>query len=194
MNRYQEESVKSTYLLQHYIINHFSFVTRTALQREFHHSDRDLPQPIHPIFWILGWTFEILCVLFFIAWILQWGTAVDAGGIGGWGINFALTLAEEIFIISLIRLFVINICVLELARPGLQRLHSHLLHMQNRKHVSRTTTEVEQIEHVMSPMYTALCDPSLAASEAGQLIRASMDSSLTDNFFVDENDNEAVDV
>ena len=67
MEQYLEVPKRESYLIQHFLINRFSFLYRVALSRYFAHRARDVPQAIHPILWILAWLFVIG---FFFAWIL----------------------------------------------------------------------------------------------------------------------------
>jgi hypothetical protein len=118
----------------------FDFASRLSLRRQFCHYSHDLPKVIHPIPWLFAWffvvgtssngncTFPMLTLytigvdLFFIYWILQWGIINDGLSLADWGANFALHLTEEIVFVALLRIFVINIVIIELIRPAVLKV------------------------------------------------------------------------
>jgi hypothetical protein len=127
MNRYNDDRLKEAYLIQHHIMEQLDKFSRICVRREFVHFCRDLPRPIHPFAWLLGWVFTIAVMLFFIVWILQWGTQTTDRTITNWGINFSLNFIQEVFLVAVIRLFIINVLVIEMVRPALARIRQRLL-------------------------------------------------------------------
>ena len=176
LQRLGDETAKSTYLLQQYILEHFSFLFQIALKRQFMHFCFELPQTIHPVLWLLGWAFEIASVLFFIAWILQWGLQASTDSIGSWGINCGLNLFQEIFLISLIRVFFINIFVVELSRPMLRGVYQHLRSLEEAKVVVDVDTEDSEIEKYFSPSLILAEEDSLTELRASQIIKQTSDA------------------
>lgn len=65
--------------------------------------------------------------LFFIYWILQWGAVNNGLSVHNWGANFAIHLAIEILLISLLRIFFINVFVIELLRPALMKIYKQFM-------------------------------------------------------------------
>ena len=127
MEQYSEVSQRESYLIQHFLINRFSFLYRVSLTRYFAHRARDIPQTIHPVPWILGWFFIIASIISLIAWILWWGNAhAYSTTISNWGINFALSNVQEVFIFSVARIFFINVLAIETIRPRLENIHKYL--------------------------------------------------------------------
>ena len=128
MEQYSSVSEKESYLIQHFLVNRFSFLYRVSLTRYFAHRARDVPQTIHPIVWILAWLFIMASLAGFMAWILWWGTAhAHSATISNWGINFALCNFQEVFIYSVARIFFINVLAIETIRPQLEILHKYII-------------------------------------------------------------------
>lgn len=127
MRRLQRPSAKESYLLQHFIMEQFSPLYRVTLRRQFCHYAFDLPKRIHPLPWLLAWVFVISVDLFFIVWILLWGTSNNSMTLANWGANFGSTMFEEVFIVSFIRIFILNVVVVELMRPTLRRVYGWVL-------------------------------------------------------------------
>ena len=128
MEQYASVSEKESYLVQHFLINRFTFLYRLSLSRYFSHRARDVPQKIHPALWILGWLFIIAYLLSFIGWILWWGNAhAHSSTISNWGINFALINFQEVFIFSTARIFFINVLAVETMQPKLKNIRNYLI-------------------------------------------------------------------
>ena len=176
MNRQGDDSSKSTYLLQNYILEHFDFISQLSLKREFKHFCVELSPSIHPVLWLVGWIFVIACILFFVAWILQWGLQADASAISSWGINLALNIINEIFLISLLRIFFINILVIKSARPMLQKIHLHLRSLDHDVEVKKIEVQESTIEHYLRPSLIAARDPTVSKTEVAKILGRTSDS------------------
>ena len=147
MQQYSEDSQKESYLAQHFLINRFSYIYRVALSRHFDHRARDVPQTIHPVLWILTWLFIIASLIFFIAWILRWGTAHDQSNtVSNWGINILLSNIQEVLIFSISRIFFINVLAIETIRPYLKNIHKYLVAKAEQGNKKRTLKETQRRE------------------------------------------------
>ena len=113
---YPDQLEKGIYLAQVYILEHFDYLTQTSLKRAFLHFTAEHPLTIHPVPWLIAWLFELGCIVFFIFWILKWGDTATIDTVASWSTNFVLSLAQEIFIVSVIRILAINVLVIEWAR------------------------------------------------------------------------------
>ena len=127
MQRYEGVPEKQAYLIQRFLIERFSFFYRVSLYRNFNHGAYESPSTIHPVAWILGWLFVIGSVVFFLVWILLWGSANAHGVVvKNWGINFSLANLHEVFIFSVARIFFLNILAIDSIRPRLERIRAFL--------------------------------------------------------------------
>ena len=129
------------------------------------------PASVHPLTWILAWLFEVFCVLFFVTWILQWGFQANTHSVSSWGINCALTLVSEIFLVNSIRIFFLNVFVVELSRPMLKKLYEYLRHLksvESQEMSLDTSIKVEQgSERLKIELYSTIekhTTPSLIAA------------------------------
>ena len=153
MEQYSKVSEKESYLIQHFLINRFSFLHRASLKRFFSHRTRDVPRTIHPVPWLLGWLFIIASLFGFVAWLLWWGIsrAHDAT-VSNWGVNLALINFQEAFIFSVARIFFINVLAIEMIRPRLKNLHKYLIAKAEEtrgKGTSRVSNERERSRHFL---------------------------------------------
>ena len=153
MEQYANVSDKESYLIQHFLMQRFSFLFRVSLSRYFTHRTRDVPQTVHPILWILAWLFIIGSLVGFMAWILWWGTNhAHSSIISNWGINIALINFQEVFIYSIARIFFINVLAVEMIRPQLKNLHKYLTakaRESNKRSISRVPGEGEPSKHYL---------------------------------------------
>ena len=143
MQRYEGVPEKQAYLIQRFLIERFSFFYRVSLYRNFNHSAYEFPRTIHPIAWIVGWLIVIGSVLFFVIWVLLWGSANAHGAVvRNWAINFSLANLQEVFIFSVARIFFLNIFAIDTIRPRLERLRALL--------VSKTAADEELLAEGIS--------------------------------------------
>jgi hypothetical protein len=126
MLRYKEVSMKETYLVQRFVLEQADFIPHIVLRRYFGHSSHELPLPIHPVPWLLGWFILIASDLFLIYWILAWGLSAASRTVMSWGLNIALTLVQDYAIISFVRIFFLNIWTLGCIRPKLLKIKTQL--------------------------------------------------------------------
>lgn len=180
MQRYSGDAQKESYLIQHFLISRFSFVHRVSLYRHFAHRARDFPLPIHPVIWLLAWLFIVASLMFFVVWILQWGTAHAHGTtIKNWGLNFLLSNAQDVLIFSVARIFFINVLAIETIRPSLVRINNYLI-AKVAENATRTSTQREDEENGIFKLNQYLEPPLWAAKLAGsQALSAINDADLT---------------
>ena len=129
MRRYKDESTKESYLIQYFTMEQVHFIARISLRRHFCHYETELPTSIHPIVWACGWICILAFIVFFIYWILAWGDSNASMSLNNWGINIVLHFIEEMLLLVVIRIFIINILVIEIVRPILQRLYNRFLNI-----------------------------------------------------------------
>lgn len=129
MRRYKDDSTKESYLIQYFTMEQVHFIARISLRRHFSHSDTELPSAVHPILWALGWVFILAFILFFIYWILAWGNSNASISINNWGINIAIHFIAEMFLLVTFRIFIINILMIEIIRPVLQKIYNRFVNV-----------------------------------------------------------------
>ena len=162
MQRYEDIPERHSYLIQRFLMERFSFFYRVSLYRSFAHSVYEFPQTIHPLSWVLGWLFVIGSVVFFLVWVLLWGSANAHGAVvRNWGINFPLTIFQEVLFFSVLRIFFVNILAIDTIRPRLQNVQTFL--------VSKTEADEEEVRgetNVEGRNYLAqYLEPSLLAAK-----------------------------
>jgi hypothetical protein len=168
-----DESPRENYLLQCYVLEHFGQLSRTSLRRHFLHFTLEQASPIHPVVWVVAWSVEIAFVIFFIVWILFWGASTPAQNISTWSSNFMLNLMHEIFIISIIRIFIINVLIVEIIAPKLRGLRSRLVAL-GQKHSRGYFIEdgMSCLTQHLSPSVVASNHSTLRSLPAAKLLRS----------------------
>lgn len=121
--------------------------------------------------------FELGCITFFIVWILKWGSVTTAEGVSSWSLNFVLSLLHEVFITSILRVFIINVLVIEATRPILQRHHDSLVKLNETRGSEVEDGDVCILRH-LSPSRAAVMSQAMDNLVAAQLLRTAMDSDL----------------
>ena len=108
-------------------------ILRVSLYRYFGRSACDLPESIHPAIWILGWLYVVVSILFFVVWVIQWGSAHNQNDIiFSWGLNFILTDLNEVLIFSVVRIFFINVVAINFIQPYLAAFKVYLRDVEER--------------------------------------------------------------
>ena len=106
---------KDQALTQFFILEQFSVFQQYALRHQLFSFAVTTALPVDPLLWLSCWALIIGCLLFFLYWTLMWGISTTDATIQAWGINFAIAIAEELFVIQTFRLFVLymiaNICI-----------------------------------------------------------------------------------
>ena len=111
--------------------------------------------------------FVLGCIVFFIVWILLWGMTSNLDVVVSWFINFLQSIAHTVCLVSPASIFIVNILILEFARPKLLRIHKHLLSRWPKEFDSTGTSAV--YSYVL-PSLIAAKDPSLQSVKAAQVL------------------------
>jgi hypothetical protein len=127
IHRYSDSKVVESYVLQQYILEHFGFISQLALKRQFSHDIIDLPLPIHPLVWLMAWLLVVGSLLFMSVWIILWSITRGSLSISQWGVNVAVNIFLEVFVISIIKIILIDILLIEILRYYLNNIHNKLL-------------------------------------------------------------------
>ena len=113
-------------LIQSFVFEQVSFIHRYALRAIFFQSHAAAPSQINPWTWVASWVFVISCFVFFLYWIFAWGVTNAGVTLGAWGLNFAYSVIQDVFVIQVLKVFIVYVLVIEDATPHVSNIH-HVL-------------------------------------------------------------------
>ena len=113
-------------LTQFFVLEQFSIFKQYALRSQLFTFSVTTALPVDPLSWILGWAFMICSLLFFIYWTLMWGVSTSASTVESWGINFALSTCQDLFLVQVFRLYVIYMISTITIKPQLTAIYNTL--------------------------------------------------------------------
>ena len=177
-----EEDMKESYLMQSFIIEQFSIIPKAALRRHFFQYARSLPKPIHPIIWLLGWVYVLGGLLYFLYFVLLWGSVNDGVSLNAWGTNFALETLHACFVTSTLRLLIFNVLAIELLRYRLVGIYQNTLSMAddiyNVDEVMQSEREGSRLIQLFSPSCIAARWAKSQDLVLGRVLRSLMDDDV----------------
>eukprot|EP01032_Pedospumella_encystans_P039169 gene39169-biopygen4016 len=110
-------------LMQHFILEHFSLLKQFVLNRHMFDYSVATPLPLHPLLWVLTWSFVFLSIAFFLYWSFAWGIGQGGSALENWSINIATALAQDLFIIQVFRVYIIYSLAMVSIKPQLQYIY-----------------------------------------------------------------------
>ena len=180
MKKDSDVQLQDSFFIQHFVMERYNLIDRLSLYRLFALRAHEVPRTIHPVTWVLAWLFVVSFLLFFIVWILQWGTArAQDFIITSWGTNFLLSNVLEKLIFTVARIFFINVLPIERLRPQLKHMKTCLTLKAASKPISANESSVEEEGRHFLLQYL---EPSLlAANFAGSdILKALSDADIYD--------------
>lgn len=133
-------------LIQFFILEQFVAYKRFALRHHFFLFDGSTPEKINPIVWILAWLIVIGAIVFFLVWILMWAVLNGPSSFRSWGINFCLSIAQDIFIIQVVKVYVLYVLAMYSIRPQLNFVYRTL---------NKLAIEYTHVDHFQAPNRSA---------------------------------------
>jgi len=113
-------------LIQFFVLEQFNAFKRFALRYQFFYFPTACAEKINPIIWICGWLFLFGSLLFFSYWVLAWGIQNGNSSFRSWGVNYALQFAEDVFVIQIIKIYVMHVLAMYSIRPQLNYIYRTL--------------------------------------------------------------------
>lgn len=145
-------------LIQYFILEQFVAYKRYVLQHHFFLFNESTPPKIHPIKWILCWMFLFLSSVFFLYWILSWAILNGSLTFRSWGINFCLSVIQDVFFLQLAKIYVLYVLAMHTIRPQLNSIYRTLNKLAldftqedaATRAANQNSTEIRVVQH-MSP-------------------------------------------
>jgi hypothetical protein len=122
----QELLSKDEALTQFFVLEQFSAFKQYALSSQLFNFAVTTALPVDPLHWILAWAFIFGSLLFFLYWTLMWGVSTDGSTIEAWGINFAISVIQDLFLVQVFRLYVLYMISAITIKPQLTAIYNTL--------------------------------------------------------------------
>ena len=166
---------KDVVMMQHFVLEQFTPLRRLILQEELFDLHECKPQTIHYLKWTIAWFCCNGIYGFFLYWIFAWGIKVGPNMMSLWGQAFILSLIQDIFVISPVKLFVMHGLIIKDLRPQLKQIFHTLSNIAALK--LNTTTPFDDdsqvVQYISPACRAARLFPDLPAS---LLLRAISDA------------------
>jgi hypothetical protein len=85
------------------------------------------PIEINPFVWLASWIFIIGSFFFYLYWIFLWAAINGGVTIRAWGINFAIGVAQDIFLVQVFKIYLLNVATIGSMRSQLRSIYRVLL-------------------------------------------------------------------
>ena len=157
-------------LIQYFAFEQFTPFKRFILQSSFFDFPNTSPQTISTSVWLAAWALVIAAYLFFLYWILVWGISSGNKTLNTWALNFGLALLEDIFVIQVVRIYVLVILAFVAVRPQLRSIYRVLYSVAIEYAQERPATALKASEFKVVQHLSAACR---AARQSGYLHLAS---------------------
>ena len=143
-------------LFQAFITHQLSTFKRFILQQQGYHGDRWLTAGlVDPFAWLLSWLAIIAIFGFLFYWVFAWGLSSGNAVFYEWGVNFAVSMVQELFFIQLVRVLLLNTLSMAAVRPQLQNIY----HALSLIAVTIANAETEPAREVASASPSVTTDP-----------------------------------
>jgi hypothetical protein len=119
----------NVFLIQHFVMEQVSSITRFALARQLFNYKELAPFGIDFLPWFLAWIMAFFVFAFFFYWIFTWGVVNGGTTLGIWGINFFIGCIQDFAFVQPAKIFILCIVSVECAKPQLRAIHRRLLYV-----------------------------------------------------------------
>jgi hypothetical protein len=182
-----EQFQRDNTLMELFILEQFSSFKQFCLSKQMFQFSLVQALPIHASQWFLATAFIVLSIAFFFYWILLWGVTEGGHSLQSWGLNFGLSILQDVVFIQPVRIYLIYILSMSSIKPQLRCIYRVLSRVAMRCALNddeRPTTKLLTVVQHLSPACRAA-----HFNEASDLAAARILRSVND---VDKDDCNAV--
>lgn len=139
-----DDDTKNRLLLQNFIVEQVSSLQRPTLSNILFKRDPVAPKTINGFVWLLAWVVLLSSDLFFLYYVFVWGA--NNGGLTfvDWCVNFVIVLVQNALLVQPLKVFVLEVCMMESLRPQLQAIQRTLSNIASS--VEGAAVETKEIE------------------------------------------------
>ena len=172
-----EEDMKDSKLIKYFILECLSPFKRHALEVNSRGYEAvSASKPSWPMY-IFAWMFVVGNIMFSIYWIFAWGVYEGSTILGEWGAVLGTSLAKDIFLIQVTKIFILYYLPAKAMQPQLLRIRQVLgdisLSLINKEEDiidSKGTEDINVVQH-MSAACRAARSKQLSTLSASMLLR-----------------------
>jgi hypothetical protein len=113
-------------LLQMFMLEQLPPFQRFALKYQCFAYPTLSPEVIDPSLWFAGWVFLIGSCLFFLYWMLNWSLSSGTTTLRAWGINFVISIIQDVLLIQVFRVYFIYIATSSAITPHIDAIYKTL--------------------------------------------------------------------
>jgi hypothetical protein len=165
-----EKQLKESTLIHEFVMEQFSPFKQFLLRRHLNAPQPSKPATVNPVLWVAAWTFVVLSIAFLLFWGFWWGARQHGHTSAAWGIVLGITLAQEIFVLQVLRVLLINYVSIFAVRPQLQNIYRALNKVAVSSVQDEVTTCVRVCQH-LSPALRAAHTPVAKDLVAARILR-----------------------
>jgi hypothetical protein len=122
----EEFDFKDAYLMQKFVLAQLHVSLRFGVSKQLFRFEGFQPEEVGGLLWIVAWAFIIGVLMFFVYWIFAWGATASVVTFEAWGRNFALCFIQDALVLQPIRVLMISVLSIEMARPQLRAIYRTL--------------------------------------------------------------------
>ena len=179
-----EEDMKDSKLIKYFILECLSPFKRHALEVNSRGYEAvSASKPSWPMY-IFAWMFVVGNIMFSIYWIFAWGVYEGSTILGEWGAVLGTSLAKDIFLIQVTKIFILYYLPAKAMQPQLLRIRQVLgdisLSLINKEEDiidSKGTEDINVVQH-MSAACRAARSKQLSTLSASMLLRQLDDNDM----------------
>jgi hypothetical protein len=110
-------------LIQYFILEQFGTFKQFVLKRHMFDFNVSTPKSVGALTWLSGWLFLFLSIAFLLYWAFVWGVSQAGNTVVNWGANTGQSLAQDIFVIQVFKVYVIYSLSMISIKPQLQYIY-----------------------------------------------------------------------
>ena len=179
-----EEDMKDSKLIKYFILECLSPFKRHALEVNSRGYEAvSASKPSWPMY-IFAWMYVILTIMFSIYWIFAWGVYEGSQILGEWGAVLGTSLAKDIFLIQVTKIFILYYLPAKAMQPQLLRIRqvlgdisTSLINKEEDVIDSKGTEDINVVQH-MSAACRAARSKQLSTLSASMLLRQLDDNDM----------------
>ena len=179
-----EEDMKDSKLIKYFILECLSPFKRHALEVNSRGYEAvSASKPSWPMY-IFAWMFVVGNIMFSIYWIFAWGVYEGSTILGEWGAVLGTSLAKDIFLIQVTKIFILYYLPAKAMQPQLLRIRqvlgdisTSLINKEEDVIDSKGTEDINVVQH-MSAACRAARSKQLSTLSASMLLRQLDDNDM----------------
>jgi hypothetical protein len=159
-------------LLQQFVLEQLSPLTRFVISHELHEMDHCLPGRINPLSWILSWMLVFGTWGYLAYYSLHWTLTNGVSASGNWGFVLLVVILADVLVNDTSQIFFYYVLVTDKVRPQIRDIYSLLREIWEKKVLTgKSPMEYIRIVQHVSGACRAARSLALSNTFAGRILR-----------------------